>query len=128
MKTFYFFIIIITILIGIVIIKDKETKLFEFFVTKTNTTKSHVSITPPKKVTIASLKNTLDNENNVKAEVDDVNDVNDEDTEDTEDNESSESSQNKDIVCPEGYAYVNKKCREVCHNCKLGTCEYGICY
>lgn len=124
MKTFYFFIIVITILMGIIIIKDKDTKLFEFFVTKTNTTKGSVSITPPKKVTIASLKNTLDNENNIKEE-NTLKEV--EDGKDSEDS-ASESSQNKDNVCPEGYAYINKKCREVCHNCKLGTCEYGICY
>ena len=115
MKTFYFFLLVISILIGYIVIKDKDTKIFEFYVTKTNTTKSAVSMTPPKKVTIASLKDTIEETNDV-----------DSDEENDENNEDIQTHKVTD--CPEGYAYVNNKCQEVCHNCKLGTCEYGICY
>ena len=125
---FYFFIFIILVSMIVIIYNNFKVELFEFFVnsklTSTSTTNNLVpkkenSMNPTKKVTIASLKDTLE-------ETDE--DDNNEDIDESENSEEIISNDSKLTKCPEGYAFFKNTCKEVCHNCKLGKCEFGICY
>ncbi len=114
-----FFILIILLLMIITINSKKKVKLYEFFIEPTKTTVNNQNKNNQnknnqnnqnKRVTIASLKNT-EIEENTEQEEDTVKPVN-----------------SKLSKCPEGYAFQQNRCEKVCHHCKLGKCEYGICY
>ena len=132
MKSFYFYIFFILLLTSYVIFTNKNVELFEFFVTTTTNNSinnKEIPMNPTKKVTIASLKDTLveDDKETKETNTDNVDNTDNTDTSETEE-ESVMINNNKITKCPEGYAYIKNSCQEVCHNCKLGKCEYGICY
>ncbi len=112
-----FFILIILLLMIITINSKKKVKLYEFFIEPTKTTVNNQNKNNQnKRVTIASLKNTEIEENT-------------EQEEDTTEKEDTVKPVNSKLSkCPEGYAFQQNRCEKVCHHCKLGKCEYGICY